>query len=70
MLKIVGEGSVYQVDVSAGVTLAKVLREAGIEYDENKVYRTLGGEIGPNDVVPSEGFIVYAAAETNGSGRV
>lgn len=68
MLKIVGEGSVYQVKVSTGATLTEVLEEAGIGYDENKVYRALGGEIGPDDVVPDEGFIVYASAETNGCG--
>jgi len=66
MLKIVGEGTMVKVEVPEGATLEDVLGAANMEYCDDMVYRTVGGMLNKQDKVPSEGVLVYAAAEDNG----
>lgn len=65
-LKLVGEGTISEVEVPEGATLEQVLASAGLQYDPNTVYRTIGALLDRHDPVPTSGVLVFARAEDNG----
>lgn len=65
-LKLVGEGTISEVEVPENATLEEVLICAGLQYDPNTIYRTIGAVLDRNDRVPDSGVLVFARAEDNG----
>ena len=65
-LKIVGDGEIKEIEVQPGATLGQVLASVDLEYNDDYAYRAVNGQLYEEDVVPTNGVLVYAKAETNG----
>ena len=65
-LVVVGEGTVWKIEVEPGMTLGQVLESVDLEYNPDYAYRAVNGQLYESDPVPTNGVLVYARAETNG----